>query len=512
MNCGLFSAAALVTIPTLYLVFSRKSAIRDIKGPPSPSWLFGNMLQLMVPPQYGVHEFTWQKLYGPIYRIKGCFGQDRLMVSDPATLQYILNSQQFEHSPMLDNKVHLMFGERSVSAAKEDTHRRLRAAMNPAFTAAAIRNYQPLIERMAETLTEELEKLSTSDSADICPLLTAATLGAVSEAVLGYSPADLSEEFVANNIQVMALAALQSPGHIIADAIGAYLPAWVLSTAIHLPTRGFKVIRKAKHLADQLGRQIVREKLDAARKGLELTDIFSKILIPDRVNSARKTLSGEDLAAQTAIILIAGQDTTANTLALGLRELAGNPEFQAALRAEVQSTGRANRTYDSMPLLNAFIKEVLRMYPAAPLLDRIAVQDTMIPVTDRIGTSTKDSIAQIPIQKGQLVTVATASYQRLESFWGTDAHEFKPSRWLEGSACRGDALGPYSHLLAFLGGPRTCLGWRFAILQMQAIICELVDRLSFALPEGIVGVRVANTLIPIDSTGQNGAYLRISRI
>jgi hypothetical protein len=32
------------------------------------------MLQLLLPSTYGEYEFRWQKLYGPFYRLKGCFG------------------------------------------------------------------------------------------------------------------------------------------------------------------------------------------------------------------------------------------------------------------------------------------------------------------------------------------------------------------------------------------------------------------------------------------------------
>ncbi|KAJ7473355.1 cytochrome P450 [Mycena latifolia] len=503
MSYGIIAAGS-IAILVLYVVFPRRSTIQNLVGPPSPSWIFGNMLQLMVPPQYGDHEFRWQRLYGAVYRVKGCFGQDRLMVSDPAALQYILNSPLFEHAPMLDNKVHLMFGEHSVSAAKGDTHKRLRAAMNPSFTAAAVRNYQPLIESVAQTITEELEETSDPESMDICPLLNAAALDAVSKGMSQYHQ------------RIQALASIQSAGHILADAIGAYIPAWILAMAVHLPTAGFEIIRKAKYLSNRLGRKIVQEKVDSVRQGLELNDVFGLLLSTEKSRNTKNTLTREELAAQTAIILVAGQDTTANTLTLGLLELARNPEFQDKLRAEVHSARAGNRhlAYDTLPLLNAFIKEVLRKYPAAPLLDRIAVQDTIVPLMESVVTSSGDSIKYIPIRKGQIVTVVSASYHsRLESRWGADAHEFKPSRWLEGAACRGEAVGPYATLLTFLGGPRPCLGWRFGLLVMQAIICELVDKFSFALPEGsAVRVRVANTLIPIDATGKKAAHLRLTRI
>ncbi|KAJ7666358.1 cytochrome P450 [Mycena rosella] len=349
--------AGFVAIFALYVLFLRRRAVGNLVGLPSPSWVFGNMLQLMLPPLYGDHEFKWQKLYGPVYRLKGCFGQDRLMVSDPAALQYILNSPQFEHEPMLDNKVHLMFGEGSVSAAKGTTHRHLRAALNSFFTATATRNYQPLIEQIAQKMTEELS-LFESESTDICPLFRTATLGVVSETIFGYATEDLGEEFVANNSQVMGLASIQSAGHIMADAIGAYLPTWLLNVAIHLPTDCFKVICRAKYLSNQLGRQIVRERAHTVRHGLELTDMFGLFVNAQESEAKKNTISEKELAAQTAIILIAGQDTTANTLVFGLLELARDSEFQQKLRAEVRAarSTRCPMTYDTLPLLNAFIK------------------------------------------------------------------------------------------------------------------------------------------------------------
>ncbi|KAJ7018932.1 cytochrome P450, partial [Mycena alexandri] len=152
-------------------------------------------------------------------------------------------------------------------------------------------------------------------------------------------------------------------------------------------------------------------------------------------------------AAQVAAFLLAGQDSPANTLALGLRALARLLEFQAALRAEISARAESV-AYDSMPLLNSFIKEMLRMYPALPIDDRIAVEDKTIPLSEAITTTTGEAISQIRIQKGQIISMAIAAFQRVESRWGEDAHEFNPNRWLHGSAYQGEgeALAPYANL------------------------------------------------------------------
>lgn len=106
--------------------------------------------------------------------------------------------------------------------------------------------------------------------------------------------------------------------------------------------------------------------------------------------------------------------------------------FKTCFRAEIHSTveaGSGNIPYDRMPLLNAFIKvgepsapqstrveltaqEVLRLYPAEPFTERMALQDTIMPLSETITTPTGDQISQVPLHKGDILIVGIASYQR----------------------------------------------------------------------------------------------------
>ncbi|KAJ7708357.1 cytochrome P450 [Mycena rosella] len=157
------------------------------------------------------------------------------------------------------------------------------------------------------------------------------------------------------------------------------------------------------------------------------------------------------------------------------------PVFQQELREEIQRTSIGeDHDYNSMPLLTALINEVLRLYPAFPLSERVATGDCILPLSQPMKTITGVEISEIPIKKGQCVYVAIASYNRLTSIWGPDAHDFRPSRWLEKDPCNGPALGPHASLydlrphflldsiysmfprLTFFGGPAVCLGWRLA--------------------------------------------------
>ncbi|KAJ7928375.1 cytochrome P450 [Mycena leptocephala] len=512
MNYGTVSVA-VTSIVILYLVRTWGNSggnLRQVPGPPSPSWIFGHMLQLLLPATYGDYEFGWQKLYGPVYRLKGCFGQDRLMVSDAVSLQYVLNSPDFWYGAALENAVYFLTGKQSLMGAKDHNHKRLRAALNVGFTAAAVRNYLAVFERTAQSLAEQLEDTSGAPI-DICPLLSFSTLNTISEAALGHPAKDLGEDFILKNSEIGALVSSQSSVHILADYISTRLPIWVGRAAVYIPTHTFRVIRATKRLSEALGAQVFREKTDAAQAGVDTdTDIYGQLV--DLHRSDKNALTEDEIIAQTGMILTAGQETTTNTLAFGLWELARTPELQEKLRAEIHSMG-GSKAYDNMPLLNAFIKETLRLYPSIPIAERMAIRDTLIPLATNITTSTGESISHIHVRKGQGVSLGIASYHRQESRWGEDAHEFNPFRWLSGKTTHGDALGPYATLLSFLGGPRTCLGWRFALLEMQVFICELVGKFSFTPPEDdVIRPRFVASLMPTLRDGKKGAPLCVKRI
>jgi len=430
------------------------------------------------------------------------------MVSDPTAVQYIVNSPNFVLSRPLQALVYWIYGEKSLGARTGEDHRQLKTFLNPAFAAAAVRQYQSVFAGVAQRITERLD-LCESPSIDMYPLLSDATLSSISEAIFGCRVEDLNADFVEGNSQMVELSSAQSASQILFDAIGSMLPGWFLRHALYLPIKTFNVVRAQRRLAFRQGWRLVREKAEAAKHGLELEDMYSVLLNSDSMRE-------EDIVAQTSLMTIGGQDTTSKTLCFGLIELAKNPQFQESLRAEIHAalgTDRENISYDSMPLLNAFVKELLRLYPVLPISDRMALEDAVIPLSQSVATTTGQRVNEIHVGKGELVSLAIASHNRMKSRWGEDADKFRPSRWLDGTAYQGEAIGPYANLLSFLGGPRTCLGWRFAVSEMQVFLCELIGKFSFSLPaDHSLKVKVAVNLLPTDAQGNKCAILCVDRI
>ncbi|KAK7037067.1 cytochrome P450 [Favolaschia claudopus] len=188
----------------------------------------------------------------------------------------------------------------------------------------------------------------------------------------------------------------------------------------------------------------------------------------------------------------------ANTLAFRMLELAQRPELQARLREEIYttlSTAGSSVQYDNMPLLNAFIKaslslpfqnlqeirefETLRMYPAAALSERVALEDSVIPLATPITTRSGKTIDAIPVGKGQVVMLGVAAYQRLDSRWGAKSEEFDPE------------------------------------MAICTIVCDLIGKFAFSTSENKDGpfrLWLATTLLPLNGKGEKGAKLCVKRV
>ncbi|KAJ7447255.1 cytochrome P450 [Mycena latifolia] len=516
-------AAGLVALLIFVTLRSRSSPVGRLPGPSAPSWIYGNMLQLVFPSVYGEHEFEWQKTYGPVYRIKGIFGEDRLMISDPVALKHIINNRSFIRAPSQLQMGKLVFGERSVYCAEGEDHRRLRAALSPGFSSSVVRSFLPIFSDVAQRIVQEWGNLCSSQTpalVNVCDMLDHATLDIISEAALG-SPlntvANPKHPLAQSHLHVLSTALSRSTKDIFGDALLPYIPTLILRGATHLPTPAFRALQSFRSVTDQMGSTLMQEKIAAQEMGVNQDNDMLSILIKGLSGQRKTKVTPNELAEQIRVILLGGQDTSADALAWCLYELAKDPDYQRRLRAEIDASrsgsGGQQIDYDAMPLLNAFLKETLRVYPAGPYLERVAGEDLVIPLADEITLTSGERISHLPVQKGQFIAVAIASYQRLEAVWGPDADQFRPSRWLDGDPCTGQALGPYAHLLTFVGGHRVCAGWRFAVLEMQVILAELVANFSFAQSkDDPVRSVYAGILVPITKDGVKGLPLFVERI
>lgn len=181
-------------------------------------------------------------------------------------------------------------------------------------------------------------------------------------------------------------------------------------------------------------------------------------------------------------LLLAGRDSTAALMSNVFFELSRSPEIQDRLRREVAThIGNELPTFEgikSMKYLRAILNESLRIHPIVPENSRQAICDTVLPLGGG-----EDGKSPALVKKGQLVAWSSYAMHRREDFYGQDAAEFKPERWLDdldGDGGKGLRVG--WEYLPFNGGPRICIGRKsphHVFLQWSASLQMAVLDISY---------------------------------
>ncbi|KAF5319614.1 hypothetical protein D9619_008560 [Psilocybe cf. subviscida] len=447
----------LTAVAVVFYMLGCRKPFADIPGPSPTSWLYGNMLELIFHAPYGQHEFKWQKQYGRVYSIKGCIGENRLMVSDPMTLRHILaDTDNFRKCPQHQLINRRVFGDGSVLSAEGADHRRLRNIMLPAFSMNALRPMVPKLQIIAEELRGKWGKsleLNMEDSCvvDIFPDIHEATLKAVTQCIMGFDM-EADEAYMESYRNLVIAGAKRSKMAILTHSVLLALPDWVVTALTYFPPRDFSTLLRFRKMSDRRSSIFLQSKIESRVQGIEPDNeksLFDVML--DTYRKSPESLTLEEIHNQFGTITVAGEDTTANTLIWALYELSCNPGWQIRLRDEVKMAQEGSKEltlelYDRIPFLNALIKEVVRFYSTIPYTERIAIRDTVVPVSKAVTSRSGRKVTEIPVKKGQYVEVAISSYNRLPEIWGDDAERFNPLRWLDNQVGKNTegALSPYA--------------------------------------------------------------------
>jgi cytochrome P450 len=254
-------------------------------------------------------------------------------------------------------------------------------------------------------------------------------------------------------------------------------------------------------------------------------------------------LSAHTTISEIPIFLLAGHDTSANALAFLLFEISQRPDLQVRLREELLSlplstassenspmTQEEVSKLEKLPLLDAVLRETLRLHPPVGSTIRAAVQDDVIPVVEHYTDKQGRMHDSIPVKKGDLIPIHILIANRSKEIWGEDARQWKcvlripyfvfhltdilcsPDRWLNGIPETAKAVpGIYGPLLTFINGSHACIGWRFALIEMKVILHVLLSSFNFKLgvdPSNVGKVSTGLVLRPImNSAREKGAAL-----
>lgn len=171
----------------------------------------------------------------------------------------------------------------------------------------------------------------------------------------------------------------------------------------------------------------------------------------------------DDAALRDRVVtfLLAGSQTTANTLTWTLHLLAENPGERARVEREVAAfaDGAVARAADvrRLPCTRMAIQESMRLYPTAWIVGRRAIAD--------------DEIGGVTIAAGTTVALSPYTMHRHPRYWD-HPDEFRPQRFAR-SATAGRPRFAY---FPFGGGPRSCIGARLAMVETVVVVAALTRR------------------------------------
>ena len=206
-------------------------------------------------------------------------------------------------------------------------------------------------------------------------------------------------------------------------------------------------------------------------------------------------LSDEEIVAQSIIFLLAGYETSSNTLSFLLYHLALNPDVQDKLRTEikeaVESNAKRKSLYElaqNMEYLDCVLKESQRLCPAAPQVNRECCEDY--------------DLNGIHIPAGTEILIPIYVLHHDPDAW-QDPEKFNPERF------RGPAKDA-RHAFQFLpfgAGPRNCIGMRFALMEVKMALVRILMKYKFvASPETQVPLEIREG---ITMSAKDGVLIRV---
>ncbi|KAI0055532.1 cytochrome P450 [Artomyces pyxidatus] len=509
---SLLAASIGITFALFFLVRHRirQLVLWQIPGPPCPSFMMGNFRQIFNPIS-GIEfrEHVW-KTYGSVSRFNGPCWDQILMISDPVALTSIVIQHQeiFEESEWSTEVFRHAIGPGLLSTTGA-LHQRQRKLLNSIFSTQRMRSLVPLLNKITNQLRDIFDAKAADgpQELDMVDWFGRLALEMIGQGGLGHTfnsfSADVELEANKFRTAVKEFVPMLARLHI-------YLPVFPLVSrwpakllrfgAACLPLKDvhyFLRILDIMHVSAQRLFDAKSVLLAEGEAGLASqvgggNDIVSVLMKTTVSAESGSQVPDEEIMAQMLTLLGAATETISNTMLRIAYLLAQNQDVQNKLRAELdEAVASADRDLDhdeltALPYLDAIYRETLRLHPPASFVTRVNRTDMTIPVSEPIpGAKFSDTSVFVP--RNTTIIVDVLGVNCSEKIWGADACTWKPERWLTPlpeSVADAHIPGVYSNMMTFLGGNRSCIGFKLSELELKVAMSQLVRSFRF-LPSKI---------------------------
>lgn len=380
--------------------------------------------------------------------------QSLYLAMHPDAVQYvnITNSQNYDKIKSYDTVRKYLTGKGLV-ASTGDLWKQQRKLMSPFFTPKGVQAYADIMIRDAVEIAQRWEQLAqTGETVEMSNEMMRVTASIILKSLFS---SEMDEETLGMKecVEVMILFATT-------QLQGLHLPDWV-------PTKRNRTFFRAKNRVHQYIHRILQQRRAIPESDWP-EDLLSKLMLA-RDEETGASMSEDLLRDESITAFFAGHETTARTMSATWYALAQHPEVRQQLHAELDRVlGDRVPTVEDLyrlPYTLQVVKEVLRLYPAAPFYVRDAVD--------------ADTIQGFAIPKGAAVMLSPYYTHRHPDFW-KNPDQFDPDRWTdkEESSRHRYAYHP------FATGKRVCIGNNFSLLESHLLLAILGRQFSPTLLPG----------------------------
>ncbi len=435
-------------------------AIRRLQDLPGPRQLpiVGNLHQADRSAMHRSVE-SWARQYGPYFRFRigdrqflGCADHEALMTLMRDRPDGCRRGAKLE-------RIWTELGlEPGVFVAEGDAWRRQRRTVMAGFDPAHVREYFPTLQRVAERLRGRWRRAAASGAAiDLQADLMRFTVDAIAGLAFGaeVNTVESDEEVIQQHLDKIFPAMFQR--------LMAPVPVW---RWVRRPAdrRLEQSVTEVKRAIDDFIAQARRRLAAEPERRQRPPNLLEAMVVATEAEGA--VIGNADLAGNVLTMLLAGEDTTANTLAWMLYHLSRHPQALQRARAEVDAVfqGDAELTYDGLDRLDyleACAHETMRLTPVAPFMALQLERDTVV--------------GDVAAPKGTVVW-CVMRHASLDEANFPQAAAFRPERWLGDGGPTQAARSAKRLSIPFGAGPRVCPGRYLALLEMKLCMAMLLQQ------------------------------------
>ena len=427
--------------------------LQDLPGP--PGWpVLGNLLQIE-PARFHLQLGAWARQYGRFFKLRMA-NRLLLVAADHQAVAAVLRDRPdgFRRTDRLE-AIGLEMGLKpGLFGVNGDAWKRQRRMVMAAFDPGHVKAYYPALVKCGERLRGRwAEAAASGREIDLQADLMRFTVDAIAGLAFG---TDVNT--------------LESDGDIIQQHLNKIFPKLFTRLIAPVPYWRFFKLPSDRELERAL--QAVNQAVDgfiaAARGRLAEQPALRTApqnLLQAMIAAADEPGSGIDdaqVAGNVLTMLLAGEDTTANTLAWCVWLLHRHPQALARAAAEVRGVmaddGAVSQAHlAQLDYVEACMHETMRLKPVAPQLPLQALQDTVV--------------GDVAIPAGTVV-INLMRHDSVDDAHVPEAAAFRPERWLGE-----DGLSPASAKrisMPFGAGPRICPGRYLALQEMKMVLLTLL--------------------------------------